>query len=145
MMTEAFTIRRAGPEDIQGCANVVNDWIDATPWKPRTFSHDEIERMILEALPVREIFFVGDPVEAYLSFDPVGAKIGALYCRNPGNGVGKALLDHVRERRDFVWLTSDEPNTRAQAFYRREGFTDAGFEGPHPPEPLRELRMEWRR
>lgn len=145
MTIEAFTIRRAGQEDIPGCADVVNDWIDATAWKPRTFPREEIERMILEALPVREIYVVGDPIEAYLSFDPVGAKVGALYCRNPGTGVGKALLDHVRTGRDYVWLTSDEPNVRAQAFYRREGFTDAGFVGPFPPEPLRELKMEWRR
>lgn len=144
-MSEATEIRRAGPEDIPACAAVVNDWIDATPWKPRAFPRDEIERMIHDALPVREIYVIGEPIEAYMSFDPVNAKIGALYCRRTGAGVGKALLDHVRQGRDFVWLTSDEPNLRAQAFYRREGFTECGFIDPEPPETLRELRMEWHR
>ena len=142
-MSEGLHIYRAGLKEVPGCAGVVNDWIDATPWKPRVFSRDAIEGMIREALPVRQIFVVGDPVEAYLSFDPETSKIGALFCSRTGAGVGKALLDHVRQGRDFVWLTSDEPNLKAQAFYRREGFVDCGFIDPEPPETLRELRMEW--
>jgi len=143
-MTE-LAIRRAGPADIPGAAAVVNDWIDATAWKPRSYPASEIERFILEALPVREIYVIGDPVEAYLSFDPVGAKIGALYCRHTGQGHGKALLDHVRAGRDHLWLTSDAPNKRAQAFYRREGFVQTGIQPGDTPEDPDEVVMEWRR
>ncbi|MGR3615728.1 MAG: GNAT family N-acetyltransferase [Paracoccaceae bacterium] len=142
-MCETIEIRRAELADIPGCAAVVNKWIDETQWMPRAHPSEDIERLIREALPVREIYVVGHPVEAYLSFDPVSSKIGALFCRQTGRGVGKALLDHVRKGRDFLWLTSDEPNDRAQSFYRREGFVECGFIEPEPPETLREVRMEW--
>lgn len=144
-MTERPDIRRAGPDDVPGMAAVVNDWIDATDWKPRSYARDEIEGFIRAALPEREMFVVGHPVEAYLSFDPKAAKVGALYCRRTGRGIGKELLDHVRAGRDRVWLTSDEPNRRAQAFYRREGFVATGFQrGDTVADPL-EMIMEWRR
>jgi hypothetical protein len=143
-MTTNIEIRRAVLADIPAVAKVANDWIDATDWKPRSFAADVIEGFIRDALSNREIYVVGDPIHAYLSFDPVGGKIGALYCANTGIGVGKALLEHVRQGRDYLWLTTDEPNTRAQAFYLREGFVQTGEQpGDTPDEPV-ELVMEWR-
>lgn len=47
----------------------------------------------------------------------------SLYVDERGRGVGKALLDHVARIVDGpLSLKVQEPNTRAQAFYAREGF-----------------------
>ena len=145
-MTEVFIPRRAGPEDVPGIAAVLNGWIDKTDWMPRIYSADEIEGFIGAALPHRIIWVVGDPIEGYLSLDPKTAKIGALYCSRTGAGCGKALIEAAKAGRDFLWLHTNPPNSRAQAFYRREGFVPVGGEiPPAPPETVPELRMEWHR
>lgn len=145
MTTEALDIRRAAPDDVAGCAAVANWWIDDTSWLPRDHPPEEVEAMIREAYPTREIWVAGRPVEAYLSFDPEAKRVGALFCRNSGKGVGKALLDRVKEGADYLWLTTHEPNTRAQKFYKREGFAEVERFFPEPPETVREIKMEWKR
>lgn len=143
-MTDPFTPRRAGPEDIAGIAAVVNRWIDETDWMPRTESAEAIEGFIGAAFPDRIIWVVGDPIEGYLSLDPATAKVGALYCTRTGEGCGKALMEAAKQGRDFLWLHTHVTNTRAQAFYRREGFVAVGGEiAPEPPETVPEMRMEW--
>ena len=89
MMTEPVAIRRAGPQDVPGCAKVVNDWIDATDWMARAYEPEVIEGFIRDAFDKREIWISGEPVDAYLSFNPQTSQIGALYCRKTGRGVGK--------------------------------------------------------
>jgi len=47
----------------------------------------------------------------------------SLYVDARGRGIGKALLDHVsRAMGGELSLKVQAPNTRAQAFYAREGF-----------------------
>ncbi|WP_226624751.1 GNAT family N-acetyltransferase [Alloyangia pacifica] len=138
-------VRHATEADIPACAAVLNGWIDATEWFPRVHSHAEIEGFLLEALPLREIWVIGDPVEGYVSVDPEIGKVGALYCARGGAGLGKALMDQAKEGRASLFLHTHVANLAAQRFYRREGFRDAGEVDPEPPETLRELRMEWLR
>lgn len=146
MSVAVLTPRRAGPEDVPGIAAVLNRWIDETPWYPRAHAPEVLEGFIGEALPDREIWVLGDPIEAYLSLDPVSGRIGALYCSRTGMGCGKALMDEAKRGRDVLWLHTNVPNLRAQRFYRREGFERVGEEiAPEPPETVPELRMEWHR
>jgi GNAT superfamily N-acetyltransferase len=59
----------------------------------------------------------------------------SLYVSRSGQGTGKALLDHVAALADGpLWLRCQAANLRAQAFYRREGFSvaEAGGEGDAP-------------
>ena len=56
----------------------------------------------------------------------------SLYVARRGAGIGKALLDHVAAQAPGpLSLKCQTANTRAQAFYRREGFgvTDRGDDG----------------
>ena len=126
-------------------AAVVNAWIDGTPWMVRVHSLEALEGFIRDAIPVREIWVAGDPVCAYLSCDAEASKVAALYSGKPGEGYGKALMDRVKEGRDYLWLHTHEPNEVAQRFYRREGFIEVSRHAPEPPEVTREVRMEWRR
>ena len=137
-------VRLATAGDVPTCAAAVNDWIDATEWLARDVQPEEIERQIREALPDREIWVAGDPVAGYLSFDPSTSRIGGLYISRPGEGLGKALMDRVKEGRDYIQLWTHLPNRQAQRFYAREGFTATGDE-QDGSDDVPEIRMEWRR
>ncbi|MBO9478229.1 GNAT family N-acetyltransferase [Shimia sp. R11_0] len=138
-------IRRAQVADAPAMARIVSDWEAATDWMPSIYGPEEIADMIREAMPAREMWVVGDPIEGYLSFDPKVNRVGGLYCRKSGQGLGKALMDKAKEGRDFVWLTTHEPNLSAQKFYKREGFVEVSRNDAEPPETVREVRMEWQR
>lgn len=143
-MTEPLTPRLASAGDVPGIAAVLNDWIDRTDWFPREHSPQALQEMIADALPERQIWVLGEPVEAYISLDPKVGRIGALYCSRTGQGCGKVLLDRAKRGRDRLWLHTNVPNQRAQAFYRREGFVQVGdVIAPEPPKTVPELRMEW--
>ncbi len=136
-------IRRAEAADVPVISRIVNDWIDRTAWMPRVTEPEVIEGFIAEALPEREIFLIGEPVEGYLSLNPETGLIGALYLDRPGRGLGKALLDRAKSGRGYLQLWTHEPNVAAQRFYRREGFEVVERNG-QGDDGLPELRMEWR-
>ncbi|MEP2531907.1 GNAT family N-acetyltransferase [Shimia sp.] len=141
-MTELL-IRRAVPDDIPAMLQVVCDWENATPWMVSVLDRAGIEASIRDVFGSREIWVAGKPVEGYLSFNPETLQVSGLYCARPGNGVGKALMDRVKQGRDAIWLRTHEPNEAAQKFYRREGFVKVSRHAPEPPNVLHELRMEW--
>ncbi|WP_422049360.1 GNAT family N-acetyltransferase [Shimia sp.] len=143
-MTELH-IRRATPEDVGAMAQIVCDWEAATEWMSSPYGPEEISGFIREAMPAREMWVAGEPIEGYLSYDPKATRVGGLYCRKSGQGLGKALMDKVKEGRDFLWLTTHEPNLKAQKFYKREGFVEVSRHDAEPPNTVREVRMEWQR
>ncbi|GAA6179619.1 hypothetical protein NBRC116594_10570 [Shimia sp. NS0008-38b] len=143
-MTEA-DVRRAVASDAPAMAQIVCDWEGATDWMPTIYSVEEIAGFIRDALPTREMWVFGAPIEGYLSYVPEINRVGGLYCKTPGSGVGRRLMDKVKAGRDFVWLRTHEPNLRAQKFYKREGFVEVSRHDAEPPNTVREIRMEWRR
>lgn len=147
-MTEAPTseiqVRRATSEDAPACAAIVDDWITRTDWMPRDATLEELEAGIANAMSLREIWVAGDPVEGYLSLDPDSLKIGGFYCSRTGEGLGRALMDRVKEGRDYLWLHTHVPNEAAQRFYRREGFIELARVPAEPPGTVDEVQMEWR-
>ena len=138
-------LRRATIEDVPAMAAVLNRWVDRTDWFPRIFSAEELEGFIRAAVPLREVWVTGDPVCAYLSFNAETGQVVALYSAVTGQGVGKALMDKVKEGRDALWLNTHVSNEAAQRFYLREGFQEVSRHMPEPPEVLEEIRMEWAR
>jgi len=143
-VSAATPIRRATAADAAACARVVHGWVSATPWMPDRFSEAELIGMLAEAIPVREVYVGGDPVVGYLSFHPETSLIAGLYVEARNGGLGKALIDHVKQGRDYLQLWTHAPNPRAHAFYQREGFVKTG-ETRDGDDGQVELRMEWRR
>lgn len=143
-MTTAPKIRRAVADDAAACARIVHGWVTATPWMPERFSEVELTGILADAIPQREVFVVGNPVQGYLSFHPETALIAGLYVEQRGAGLGKALIDHVKDGRDYLQLWTHAPNPKAHAFYVREGFEKTG-ETRDGDDGQAEFHMEWRR
>lgn len=54
--------------------------------------------------------------------------VGALFVAQPfhGQGIGKALMDHVQQHYHALTLEVYQQNQRAYQFYRKQGFTPVG-------------------
>ena len=138
-------IDTAGRADAPGMAMVLGDWIKQTPWMPDLH------------LPVEHIWFCEGLTDTcavwVLRQDAVagfiarrGEEVTALYLAPAarGQGHGKALLDLAKAGQDRLTLWTFQANTRAIAFYKREGFAEtARTEGAGNDENLPDVRMVW--
>jgi GNAT superfamily N-acetyltransferase len=62
-----------------------------------------------------------------------------VYAAEHGTGVGQGLLEAVVDREESVALWVADPNPRAQAFYRKQGFVADGT--VQVEDGVREIRM----
>ena len=137
-------IRKANTSDANSCAEIVHSWLQATSWMPNRFTLAELETLIEEGMPKREIWVVGDPIFAYLSFDRPNNSIAALYSKNPGQGYGRQLINHIKSHSSFLQLWSHSFNSKAHKFYIREGFVTKEF-NQLGADGIPEIRFEWKR
>jgi ribosomal protein S18 acetylase RimI-like enzyme len=116
-------IRRARPEEIGACAALyVQVLCETFTWLPPERHRSED---FFRAAREEEVYVAvedGHILGLATLYRPQ-AFLHSLYVRDRGRGVGKALLDHVTsEAGGTLALKVQAPNTRAQAFYAREGF-----------------------
>jgi len=122
-LNDAITnLRLADVSDAARCAWIVNNWIDKTEWITRVHSRASIEEMLIAGIPVREFWVAGEPIQGYLSFNHAASQVMGLYTARQSLGIGKALLDKVKQDRKWIQLWSHSANTQAHRFYTREGF-----------------------
>jgi ribosomal protein S18 acetylase RimI-like enzyme len=86
-------------------------------------------------------------ITALLALNPSTFYLDQLWVApsHQGKGIGRALLDFTREKfPDEIWLRCVVENSRAWAWYEREGFL---FEGEEivPPSNMRMRRYRWKR
>ena len=129
-------------DDADRCADIVNNWIKTTKWVPRLYSKNELLKMIEEAIPFRELWVIGNPTTAYVSFNKDLSQVVALYSDKPGKGYGKVLLDKVKEGREYIQLWSHSANVSAQRFYQREGFKEGAYK-ENGDDGIPEIQFEW--
>ena len=134
--------RRGSIDDASRCAVILNKWVGTTTWMPRLYSENEILNMIEEAIPFRELWVIGNPASAYVSFNKNLLQVVALYSDKPGKGYGKILLDKVKEGREYIQLWSHSANVSAQRFYQREGFKEAAYK-ENGDDGIPEIQFEW--
>ena len=103
-----------------------------------------LETALTDGLPKREAYVIGDPVQGYLAMEPETAHIHGFYVATRGQGLGKALMDHVKTGRDYLRLNTHAANAAAHRFYTREGFVKTG-DPWRGSDGIDEIRMEWRR
>ena len=134
--------RRGSVDDASRCAEILNKWVGTTTWMPRLYSENELLKMIEEAIPFRELWVIGNPASAYVSFNKDLLQVVALYSDKPGKGYGKILLDKVKEGREYIQLWSHSANVSAQRFYQREGFNEAAYK-ENGDDGIPEIQFEW--
>ena len=134
--------RRGSIDDASRCAVILNKWVGTTTWMPRLYSENELLKMIEEAIPFRELWVIGNPASAYVSFNKNLLQVVALYSDKPGKGYGKILLDKVKEGREYIQLWSHSANVSAQRFYQREGFKEAAYK-ENGDDGIPEIQFEW--
>lgn len=144
-MTDGALPRAATPDDASACARIVSDWLTQTAWMKNVPDLDELTEMMVNGIPMREFWVIGDPVVGYLSLEEGINHIHGLYVAERGQGHGKALVDAAKDRRDYLQLWTHGPNTDAHRFYHREGFVTVEEKPEGRGDGLPELRMEWRR
>ena len=119
---QIYTLRRATIYDASACALIVDDWIEKTVEMPRLFDKHKLTEMIRNAIPLREVWVIGQPINRYISYNPDLLQISALYVIRRGEGTGKILLDQVKSDGKYLQLWIHEFNNSAHKFYKREGF-----------------------
>jgi GNAT superfamily N-acetyltransferase len=117
-------VRRARPEELPACAELYLRVLrDTFTWQPPERHHRED---FLRAARDEEIYVAveADEILGLAAFYRPQNFLHSLYVARRGQGVGKALLDHVLAvATGPVSLKVQAPNRRAQQFYAREGFT----------------------
>lgn len=144
-----LTLRYATAADLPVCAAIINDYIDATEWLPRTMNHADVEALFVPSLLEARTLFVAEEagvITGYLSMSNDGF-VPALYLRpgGRGKGVGKMLLDAAKAAHpEGLELTVFERNTDALRFYEREGFhEDFSRRDTATEEGIPTLWMRW--
>ena len=137
----ALEVRRARSEELDACADLYVKVLRETfTWQsPDRHRHEDFFRAARE----EEIYVaLVDGVLLGLAalYRPQNF-LHSLYVDGRGQGIGKALLDHVSAVADGpVSLKVQLPNRRAQAFYAREGFLVLEH-GQDPGSDIAWLRM----
>ena len=134
--------RKGSIDDAARCVVILNKWVETTTWMPRVYSENELLKMIEEAIPFRELWVIGNPASAYVSFNKNLLQVVALYSDKPGKGYGKILLDKVKEGREYIHLWSHSANVLAHRFYQREGFKEAAYR-ENGDDGTPEIQFEW--
>lgn len=154
-------VRVARPDDARGAARVqIQGWRDTyadlvSAEFLAAFDEDAAtERYAGAARPDRAGFQVAERAGRIVGLalagepreepdPPRDLQLWILYVERDqhGTGIGQALLDAVLgDRPAFLWVA--DPNPRAQAFYRRNGFVADGARTTDPRwEDIPEIRM----
>lgn len=142
-------IRKAHAEDMTACGQILNDWIDATPWMPRVHTHEDVIRYHCEFVYENRAVLVArasnGQVEGFAAKSPEGCVTGFYLAKDSqGKGLGKQILDRVKqESSEGLSLWTFVANTGAQKFYRREGFEEVRRTDGNNEENLPDILFSW--
>ena len=140
------TLRAARIEDASACAQILNNWIDTTPWMPRVHSVAAVQAHYRDVVNAKLTLLVSEcdgTVAGYLAIDEAGDEITSLYARDPGQGVGAALIAAAKTGRAQLSLWTFQANDGARRFYLREGFREGERTAGENEEGLPDVQYLW--
>ena len=79
MPNEIKTLRRAAIDDASSCALIVNNCIEETIEMPRLFDKHQLTEIIRSAIPLREVWVIGQPINGYNSFKAISTLLPNTY------------------------------------------------------------------
>ena len=135
-------VRRARPEELPIAAAIYQRVLRETfTWLPGSLHNAQD---FLDWSAQEEVYVAVDQgrILGVAAFYRPSNFIHSLYVAERGRGIGRAMLAHLQAVADGpLSLKCQTANTRAQAFYRREGFrvVEAG-EDPPPGVPWLRMR-----
>lgn len=143
-----FPIRPSRPEDSDALFGI---WLAAVRATHDFLTEGDIafyaEQVRGAYLPQVDFLVAVDEADRPVGFmGMTGMKIDALFVdpSRHGQGVGRALVNHVRRREPALELDVNEQNQQARAFYERLGFRETGrseVDGSGRPFPLIHLAL----
>ncbi len=149
-MMSDVVVRQGVQNDLSTCAQIINDWIDATHWMPRIAPAQEIAANFEPSLLEKRYFLVAEiegKVAGYLSADAQESHIHGFYVADGFRncGAGTALMDETKKTfPQGLQLWTHQPNTGAQKFYERHGFQEVRRTSGDNPENLPDILYRWK-
>lgn len=143
-----ITLRAAQALDAGAVGRILSGFIDETDWMPRihTRAQDVAHAAALitrgwVTVAVREGRVVGFAANDGFDLDALYVAVDAQ-----GLGVGTALIDALKNRRERLELWTFQANVRAQAFYQKHGFVEVDrSDGARNDEGLPDMRYVWQK
>lgn len=136
-------IRELRKADINRVADI---WLDtnikAHDFIPAQYWKNNLEA-VKEMLPQAEIYVYEDTeIQGFIGLS--GAYVEGIFVSDKmqSQGIGKALLNYAKGKRDSLRLNVYQKNTRAIAFYKREGF-EVRYSGSEEATGEKDYEMEW--
>jgi len=141
-------LTRAIAEDAEPLAKIMAGWIAQTPWMPQLHEPAEDIRFLHYLIREKQVTTLRNwrGVHGFLARD--GGDIHALYLgpKARNRGWGRALLQDAKSQVRDLTLWTFQANTRARAFYAREGFVEVELtDGSGNDEKLPDVRMRYAR
>ena len=139
-------IRKLRKADIDSVADI---WLDANlkahSFIPAQYWKSNSE-FVKEALPQAEVYVYENENEIQGFVGLSGEHIEGIFVsgEKQSQGIGKLLLDHVKDRKPRLLLNVYKQNTRAMSFYQREGF-EIQYEGLDDATGEKDFVMVWQR
>ena len=138
----------AKPRDAHALGRIMAAWIDEAPYMPKIHTPEADEQYLMRLITDAEVLTLRSwrGPQGFMARD--GAIIHALYLA-PGArslGWGKKMLDHAKTASPELSLWLFQANTRARAFYAREGFAEVEMtDGEGNDEKVPDVRLVWTR
>ena len=137
-------LRPATPDDAVACAAILRDWIEETPWFPNLHPASADEPYVLRQIQTQQVMVVGRGAPlGFLSREDDWIHCLYVARAHRGRGLGKSLLDAAKAQSRHLRLWTFQANTRAQAFYRREGFVEGARTEGNNEEGLPDIEFTW--
>lgn len=144
-LAPVVAIRPAAPADTSAMAEILSDWIAATPWMPVLHTREETDAFCAGLVPRALVAEADGRVAGFLARE--GEEVDALYVagRMRRRGIGGALLRAAQAAAPSLTLWTFAANAPARRFYAAHGFREVGGTRGQNAEGLPDVRLEWRR
>lgn len=143
-----WEVTDALPGDAAPLARLIGEWVRETGWMPVLHTGKENEAFVAGLLETHVLRVARSGPDRLGFLARQRGRVQALHVAAGarGLGIGNALIDEVKSSETEISLWVFQANSRAIAFYRREGFTVAEqTDGAGNDERLPDSRMIWSR